>query len=74
MLTDKSKHIDVRFHHVRDCIKKEQLSFQNVASKEQKADALTKSLPKDSFILCRNAYGLHAIVSRDNEDAAGASE
>ena len=40
-----TKHIDARFHFMRECIKKEKLSFLCVLTKEMLADMLTKPLP-----------------------------
>lgn len=42
--TKRSKHIDVRFHHVRDLQALGLVSIKSIRSKENPADGLTKSL------------------------------
>lgn len=41
----RSKHIDIRMHHIRDSYKKGEFEIVNVDTTEQQADILTKSLP-----------------------------
>ena len=45
----RSKHIDVRFHFVRERLRAKKIGIQFVASEEQHADILTKSLAATSF-------------------------
>eukprot|EP00904_Undaria_pinnatifida_P007540 jgi/Undpi1/3916/HiC_scaffold_16.g07284.m1 len=45
----RSKHIDVRFHFVRELLRAEKIDIQFVASEEQHADILTKSLAATPF-------------------------
>lgn len=47
--TKRSKHIDVRFHHIRDLIQQGFISIKNIPSADMAADGLTKSLRFDSF-------------------------
>lgn len=42
----RSKHIDVRYHFIRDKYKEEKFILEHTASKDQQADLLTKPLPK----------------------------
>lgn len=42
----RSRHIDVRYHYVRELVKKETVKLVFVRSKENFADILTKTLPK----------------------------
>ncbi|XP_042472191.1 uncharacterized mitochondrial protein AtMg00810-like [Zingiber officinale] len=42
---DRSKHIDTRFHFIRECIEREQIVVDFVNTGEQRADVLTKALP-----------------------------
>ena len=44
-----SKHIDVRFHFVRELLRANKIDIQFVASEEQHADTLTKSLAATPF-------------------------
>lgn len=41
---DRTKHIDVRYHHLRDNIEKRKIEIEFVSTNENIADALTKSL------------------------------
>ena len=45
----RSKHIDVRFHFVRELLRAKKIGIQFVASEEQHADVLTKSLAATPF-------------------------
>lgn len=45
----RSKHIDVRFHFIRDIVKKKEISLCYVNTKEQLADIFTKPLAKQTF-------------------------
>ena len=45
----RSKHIDVRFHFVRGPLRAKKIDIQFVASEEQHADILTKSLAATPF-------------------------
>jgi hypothetical protein len=42
-----SKHIEVRYHFVRDCTTKEMISLEKVSTTNNVADAMTKSLSTD---------------------------
>jgi hypothetical protein len=51
----RTKHIDVRFHHVRESIALGQIDLKYVKSSEQVADVLTKPLHKPAFLHLKNA-------------------
>ena len=42
----RSKHIDIRFHFIRECVENGEIRVANVDGKEQKADLLTKALAR----------------------------
>ena len=46
---DRSKHIDIRYHHLRDCVVKRIMLLLYVSTKEQDAVILTKALLKCKF-------------------------
>jgi len=46
---ERSKHIDVRFHFIRDLVKKGIVELVHVASQDQVVDIFTKWLPKVFF-------------------------
>ena len=45
----RSKHIDLKVHHVRNLIRKGVLKLVKVGSSENPADLLTKNLPRPAF-------------------------
>lgn len=44
-----SKHIDVRYHFIRDCVEQGTITIKHVASTEQRADILTKAMVVAKF-------------------------
>lgn len=54
----RSKHIDIRFHFIRDKCLKGELVVKYVASSENIADIFTKSLNKESHLKCCNLLKL----------------
>ena len=44
-----SKHIEIKFHFVRDKVESEEIVVSYVPSVEQLADMLTKVLPKEKY-------------------------
>ena len=55
----KTKHIDVKYHFIRDIIEEGQLHFQYTSTKDMWADYLTKPVPKLKHEQCSQALGLH---------------
>ena len=49
-IQDRSKHIDIRAHFIRDEASNGHVSISHVGTKEQQADLLTKSMPRETFI------------------------
>ena len=45
----RSKHVDERFHFIRDIFRKRKIGVEYVASAEQHADILTKALSRANF-------------------------
>jgi hypothetical protein len=41
---DRSKHIDMRYHYIRDLVQRKTIKLQYIATSEQVADILTKPL------------------------------
>lgn len=54
----RSKHIDVRFHFVRERVTNGQLIIKQVSSKNQAADILTKPIPRVQFEVLRCMLGM----------------
>ncbi|KAD4586182.1 hypothetical protein E3N88_23783 [Mikania micrantha] len=59
----RSKHIDTRYHFIRECEEKGQLRIKYVCGEEQKADILTKALPRLKFAEMKIKIGLKEITS-----------
>jgi len=55
---ERSRHIDVRFHFIREKVKKGSIELEHVGSKEQIADIFTKLLPITSFQELRKLLGM----------------
>lgn len=53
----RSKHIDIRYHYIRDEYFKGSFDPQYVCSEDQKADIFTKALPKATYQHLRKAIG-----------------
>lgn len=50
----RSKHIDVRHHFIRDCVKDKRIELRYISTNEQQADLLTKALSVTKFKYLRN--------------------
>ncbi|GAB2283721.1 hypothetical protein Dimus_039621 [Dionaea muscipula] len=60
---DRSKHIDVRFHFLRDAIAKKEVELKFVRTQAQIADVMTKALSYATFSRCRRMLGV--VPSQD---------
>ncbi|XP_039683885.1 secreted RxLR effector protein 161-like [Medicago truncatula] len=49
---ERTKHIDIRLHFVRDMIESKEIVVEKMASEENPADVFTKSLPRSRFKHC----------------------
>lgn len=58
--TKRLKHIDVRYHFVREEIQRRTIQLVYVPSEDQIADIMTKGLPKPQFEKLRSLLGLSA--------------
>ncbi|GJS99877.1 ribonuclease H-like domain, reverse transcriptase, RNA-dependent DNA polymerase [Tanacetum coccineum] len=54
----RSKHIDTKYHFIRECVKREDIQVEFISEEYQKADILTKALPKIKFLIMRQLIGL----------------
>jgi hypothetical protein len=59
----RSKHIDVCFHFIRECVGDGKLDIEHVRTEEQIADILTKPLARTQFCELRAKLGIVKISS-----------
>ena len=64
----RTKHIDIRHHFVRECIANEQIELKFVGTNEQKADIMTKALPEPQYEYLREKIGLCRIDEGECND------
>ena len=58
----RSKHIDVRYHWIRDALDAKLLELKKVHTDDNGADMMTKALPRGKFEVCCEIAGL-AVIS-----------
>ena len=58
---ERSKHIDTRFHYIRDCVSNGQVDVEHVRTDNQLADILTKALSRIRFVELRQKLGILKI-------------
>ncbi|PKU60989.1 Retrovirus-related Pol polyprotein from transposon TNT 1-94 [Dendrobium catenatum] len=55
----RTKHIEVDYHFIRDCIKNGHITVHHIASIDQPADVFTKALSASRFLFLRNKLTIH---------------
>jgi hypothetical protein len=55
---DRSKHIDTKYHFIRQCVEEGRVRVEHINTNQQLADILTKSLGRDRYIELRTKLGL----------------
>ena len=55
---DRSKHIEVRYHFIRDYVQRGAVELQYISTDEQVVDILMKSLGKGKFVFFRDKLGV----------------
>ncbi|WVZ84035.1 LOW QUALITY PROTEIN: hypothetical protein U9M48_031113, partial [Paspalum notatum var. saurae] len=58
VLHSRSKHIDIKFHFIRDCVEKRQVILEQVGTSQQLADVFTKPLRKNKFEEMKTQVGM----------------
>jgi hypothetical protein len=59
MSTQRSKHIDVTHHFVRERVARKEAMFEYCQTAHMVADCLTKAVNESKLILCRNGMGVY---------------
>eukprot|EP00253_Pinus_taeda_P029637 PITA_29637 len=55
---DRSKHIDIMYHHVKDCVQRRIMLLSYIPTEDQDADILTKALTRSKFEYHRDMIGV----------------
>ena len=55
---DQRKHIDIRYHFLRDCVQRGTIRLEYIQTDEQVVDIFTKALRRQSFVKFRDKLGL----------------
>lgn len=57
----RSKHIDTRYHFIRECVKRKEIVVKHISSEMQRADVLTKALSTVKFERMRMLLGVKSL-------------
>jgi hypothetical protein len=55
---DRLKHINIRYHFIRDYVQRGAVKLQYISTDEQVADIFTKDLIKGKFVFFRDKLGV----------------
>ncbi|KAH9715665.1 hypothetical protein KPL71_021147 [Citrus sinensis] len=55
---DRSKHIDTRYHFIRECIARKEVQIKYVKSQDQAANIFTKPLKQEDFVKFKSLLGI----------------
>lgn len=58
----RSKHINVRYHFIRECLECGEICIKHVSGEEQRADILTKALSTARFEKMRKLLGVKELA------------
>jgi hypothetical protein len=53
IVNKRTKHIDVKYHYIREKIESQEINLKPIRTQDQVADILTKPLPKPQLTACR---------------------
>ena len=54
----RAKYIDIRFHFIQECIKRNEIKLQYISTYQMVTDILTKALPREAFEKFCEALGV----------------
>jgi ABC-type molybdate transport system substrate-binding protein len=57
----RSKHIDLKYHFIRECVERGQIVVKKVRTEEQKADVLTKAMPAVKLSVMSHLIGVRNL-------------
>lgn len=56
---ERTKHIDVRYHFIREAVSERNILVKKISTHDNPADMLTKSIPSNKFKQCLNLSGVY---------------
>ena len=68
-MTDRAKHIRLRYHFVRECVKDNIIKLVRIPTKENAADMLTKNVTKPMFEMAMKKIGMRVIRDQNKDEA-----
>lgn len=60
----RSKHIDIRYHFIRECVERGEIVIKHISTEEQRDDVLTKAMSTVKFEKMRALMGLQNLQKR----------
>nr|GEV86710.1 ribonuclease H-like domain, reverse transcriptase, RNA-dependent DNA polymerase [Tanacetum cinerariifolium] len=63
----RSKHIDTKYHFIRECAEKEDLTVEHISGEQQRADILTKALPRIRFVTMQQILSVKNLLQHDQD-------
>lgn len=64
---NRTKHIDIRYHFIRQCVQEKKIALEHVRTEDQLADILTKSLGRLKFVEMRQRLGVRNVRTEELE-------
>lgn len=61
----RSKHIDIRFHFIRECVENGEIIVKHICTRNQKADILTKAMAKVKHEEMCSLIGVKQVVNSE---------
>ncbi|GJZ66163.1 zinc finger, CCHC-type containing protein [Tanacetum coccineum] len=63
----RSKHIDIRYHFIRECVEKNEIKVEHISRDLQKADILTKALARIKFTEMIDLLGVKNLKEQERD-------
>lgn len=70
----RTKHIDLKYHFIRDQVEEGTVHLKYCPSEKMTADILTKGIPKPQFIKLRDQMGVCSKEGKDKQSELGQVE
>lgn len=58
----RSKHMDIRYHFIRECVERGEVVLKHVSSSDQRADIMTKAMATIKFERMCNLLGVKELI------------